>query len=116
MTSQLVQHANQASQLFERNFLRRKIFFEPVTQVVQACFAVEPIQQCEFFLLEAKVIQTDGIFHNPVLPALVALLGDLQVRPHANRQRTSGTGNQTVGKRGHEKRRSISNKPACFGR
>ncbi len=48
-----------------------EIFFKPVAQIVETRFAVEPVQEGEFFLLEAKVIQADRIFYNPVLPALV---------------------------------------------
>ena len=80
----------------------------PVAQVVEACLAVEPIEQCEFFFLEAEVIQADGVFYDPILPALIALFGDLQIGTPTDGQRSSGTGNKAVGKSGHSERSAIS--------
>jgi hypothetical protein len=96
-----VQHANEAAQLFERNFLRRELLFELAAQNIQAGLAIEPIQNGEFFFLKAEVIQADGIFHNPELPPLIALLVHHQVRTPANAQRASRAGDEAIGKGGH---------------
>src|SRR5262249_2647172 len=97
-----MQHADQAAKFLERDLLRGELLLEPIAQVVETAFAVEPVEEVELFLLKAEVIQTDRILDDPVLPPLIALLGDLQIRPAANRQRPGGTGNQAVGKGGHE--------------
>src|SRR5438045_3588023 len=96
-----MQHSDQASEFFQRNFLRRELLFKAVSQIVKAALAIEPIEDGEFFFLESEVVQPDRLFDDPELPTLVALLVDDQIGPATNRQRTSGTGNKAVGKRRH---------------
>src|SRR5262249_3386929 len=93
----LMQHADQPAELLERDLLRRKLLLKAIAQIIEAALAVEPVEEIEFFFLEAKVVQSDRVLDNPVLPTLIALLGNLQVGPPAYCQWPCGTGNQAVG-------------------
>src|SRR6476620_10719036 len=97
-----MEHADQATKLFKCNLLRRKLLLKAIAQIVEAALAVEPVEEIELLFLKAEVIQADGVLDDPVLPPLIALLGDLQIRPATDRQWPGRTGNQAVGKSGHE--------------
>ena len=69
-----VEHADELLQLLGADRLRRKVALEAFGDFVEARLAVEHLQDRVFFFLEAVVLQADGIFDDPVEPALVALL------------------------------------------
>ncbi len=96
-----MQHADEAAQFFQRNFLWCELLFEAMPQIVEARQAIEPIQDRKFFFLKTEVIQPDRIFDNPILPPLIALLRHYQIGTPTDCERPSGTGNQTVSKSGH---------------
>ena len=68
-----VQHAQKLLQLFQRDFLRGIFGLEAFFDLVQAGVAVEHLQDGVFFLLEAEVVQADGLFDDPVATAEVLL-------------------------------------------
>ena len=68
-----VQHAEELLQLFEGDFLRRKLGLEPLLDFVEAGCPVEHLQDGELFFLEAVVGQADRVFHHPVAAAEIVL-------------------------------------------
>ena len=96
-----VQHADELLQLFDADRLRRELALEPLGDFVEARLAVEHLQDGVLFFLEAEVLQADGLLHDPVDAALVALLprarsGRMRIGSFARR-----AGDKAVGKRGH---------------
>ena len=92
-----VEHADELLQLLGADGLRREVAFETLGDFVEARVAVEHLQDRVLFFFEPVVLQADGVFDDPVEPALVALLARFQIGPLANRQLTRGAGNQAVG-------------------
>ena len=96
-----VQHAQKLLQLFQRDLLRRELGLEAFLDLVQAGLAVDHVEDGEFLVLEAEVVQPHRLLDDPVALAHVALPPRGQVRPLADRQLAAGTGDQAVGESGH---------------
>ena len=96
-----VQHADELLQLFGADRLRREVALETLGDFVEARLAVEHLQDRVLFFFEAVVLQPDGILHDPIDPALVALLLALQIGPLADRQLARRAGDKAVGECGH---------------
>ncbi len=91
-----MQHAEELLQLVKSHFLRRKLVFEAVLELVEADAAVQPVQEGVFLFLEAGVGQTHRVLHDPVAAAQVMLPPRNQVGSPPDRQRPGRTGEQAV--------------------
>jgi hypothetical protein len=96
-----VKHADELLQLLGADGLRRKLALEALGDFVEARLAVEHLQDRKFLFLKAEILQSHRVLHNPIQPALIAMLPRAQIGPLANRQLSRRTGDEAFGKGGH---------------
>ena len=99
--SAAVQLAEELLELLQGDFLGRELRLEPLLDLVQACLAVDHLEDGVLLLLEAEVVQPHRILDDPVALAEVALPPRREVLPLVDRHFPGGAGNQAVSQGGH---------------
>ena len=96
-----MEHADKILQFFDADRLRRELGLELFSDFFEARLPVEHLQNGEFLFLEPKVLQPNGVFHDPIDATLVTLLARLEIGPYTDRQLPRRTGNNAVSESGH---------------
>ena len=86
-----MQHADELAELFDGDLLGGEALLELLLEIVEAAPPVEHLQQGEFFLLKAEVVQPDRLLHDPIDSPLIALPFRGQVGPFAQSQPAGGS-------------------------
>ncbi len=84
--SATVQHTDELLQVLVSDLLWCELGLELLLDFLQACLAVEHLQDRELLLVETEVVQPDGLFDDPVYFAVVTLLARRQIRAHSKPQ------------------------------
>jgi hypothetical protein len=84
-----MQHSQQLVQFLERNSLRAEALLESILNLFETGASVQHFQDREFLFLESIVLESQGVFDDPVMPALVKLLLNGQIRAHPQAERSA---------------------------
>ena len=84
--------AGEALEVGELQPVRLELALEVLPHVLHRVLPVEALEDVVLLAAEAVVAQADGVLHDVEDLALVALLGDLKVRPDAEADRLAPLG------------------------